>query len=116
MASRRAAPFLVVVLAVLLPHAALASAPQVEVAHLSGEINAITASYLDSAVQQAESDRDAAMVVVTDTPGGLSNSMDDISQHVLNSSVPVVVFVSPPGARDDSAGLFISQSADVLAM
>jgi len=116
MASRRAAPLLVVVLAMLLPRAAIASAPTVEVAHLSGEINAITASYLDAAVQQAESDRDAALVVITDTPGGLSSSMDDISEHFLNSSVPVVVYVSPTGARDDSAGLFISQAADVVAM
>lgn len=99
-----------------MPRLAGASTPTVEVAHLTGEINAITASYLDAAVAQANSNHDAALVVITDTPGGLSDSMDDISQHFLNSVVPVVVFVWPPGARDDSAGLFISQSADVLAM
>ncbi len=116
MAFRRAAPLLVVVLAMLLPRAALASSHTVVVAHLTGEINAITASYLDGAVQQAESDGAAALVVITDTPGGLSDSMDDISEHFLNSKVPVVVYVSPTGARDDSAGLFISMAADVLAM
>jgi membrane-bound serine protease (ClpP class) len=116
MAWRRAAPLLVVGLAMLAPRFALASGPVVEVAQLNGEINAITASYLDGAVQQAQSDGDSALVVVTDTPGGLSSAMDDISEHFLNSTVPVVVFVAPPGARDDSAGLFISQAADVLAM
>lgn len=124
MASRRAAPLPVVVLLVVAPlllalltqrHAS-ASAPVVEVAQLNGEINAITASYLDAAVHQAEGDGAAALVVVTDTPGGLSDSMDDISEHFLNSTVPVIVYVSPTGARDDSAGLFISQAADVLAM
>jgi len=116
MSARRALPLLVTAVAVLSPHLAAASSPTVAVAHLTGEINAVTASYLDAAVQQAETDHDAALVVITDTPGGLSDSMDDISGHFLNSSVPVIVFVAPPGARDDSAGLFISQAADVLAM
>jgi membrane-bound serine protease (ClpP class) len=136
MASRRASPLSVwllpVVLSLVLPAVLLAvsgtlltavaaratDAPSrtIEVAQLNGEINAITASYLDGAVQQAETDHDSALIVVTDTPGGLSDSMDDISEHFLNSSVPVVVFVSPTGARDDSAGLFISQAADVIAM
>lgn len=116
MSARRALPLLVTACAVLLPRVAAGSSPTVEVAHLSGEINAITASYLDAAVAQAAGDGSSALVVVTDTPGGLSDSMDDISRHFLNSSVPVVVFVSPAGARDDSAGLFISQAADVVAM
>jgi len=116
MAWRKAAPWLLVGLAMLVPRAAAAAQPTVEVAHLSGEINAVTASYLDAAVEKAAADRDAALIVVTDTPGGLSDAMDDISQHFLNSSVPVVVYVSPTGARDDSAGLFISQAADVVAM
>jgi membrane-bound serine protease (ClpP class) len=120
MAWRKAAPLLVVGLAMfcsaLRPGSAAAAGRTIEVAQLNGEINAITASYLDGAVAQAESDRAAALVVITDTPGGLSDSMDDISEHFLNSTVPVVVYVSPTGARDDSAGLFISEAADVLAM
>src|SRR5439155_6538889 len=48
--------------------------------------------------------------------GGISNSMDDIVTSLLNCKVPVVVFVYPSGARAASAGLFVAQAADVLAM
>jgi membrane-bound serine protease (ClpP class) len=51
-----------------------------------------------------------------DTPGGLSDSMKDRIQHILESPVPVSVFVSPTGARGASAGFFILLSADVAAM
>ena len=116
MRPRRLAPVLVGTLWALLPVLAHAEAPTVTVASLQGEVNAITASYLDSAVQHAGAVHAAALVVVTDTPGGLSTAMDDIAEHFLSSPVAVVVYVSPSGARDDSAGLFISQAADVLAM
>jgi membrane-bound serine protease (ClpP class) len=51
-----------------------------------------------------------------DTPGGLSDSMTDIIHHILDSPVPVVVYVSPSGARGASAGFLILLSADVAAM
>lgn len=107
---------LVAVLAAILPRVAGATQPTVDVAYLQGEVTPVMASYLDSAVAGAESDGASALLVITDTPGGLSTSMDDISTTFLNSTVPVVVYVSPSGARDDSAGLFISQAASVLAM
>ena len=50
------------------------------------------------------------------TPGGLSDSMKDIIQHILSSAVPVAVYVSPTGARGASAGFFILLSADIAAM
>jgi membrane-bound serine protease (ClpP class) len=55
-------------------------------------------------------------VIVTNTPGGLSTAMDEITTTLLNSPVPVIVYVSPAGARADSAGLFVAQSADLVAM
>ena len=116
MAARRAAPLLVAVLAAILPRLGVASSPTVDVAYLQGEVTPIMASYLVGAVQSAEHDGASALLVVTDTPGGLSSAMDDISTAFLNSTVPVIVYVSPPGARDDSAGLFISMAASVLAM
>jgi membrane-bound serine protease (ClpP class) len=51
-----------------------------------------------------------------DTPGGLSDSMKDIIQHILASQVPVAVYVYPTGARGASAGFFILLSADIAAM
>src|SRR5436305_2511554 len=50
------------------------------------------------------------------TPGGIYTSMDEIVTSLLNSKVPVIVYVYPSGARAASAGLFVAQAADVLAM
>jgi len=56
------------------------------------------------------------VLITMDTPGGLSDSMKDIIQHVLGSPVPVAVYVGPTGARGASAGFFILLCADVAAM
>ncbi|HSP09194.1 MAG TPA: nodulation protein NfeD [Candidatus Dormibacteraeota bacterium] len=103
-------------LAALSPWAASAATPRVEQADLTGDINTIMASYIESSVSRAEADHANALLVVMNTPGGISTSMDDIVTSLLNSSVPVVVFVYPSGARAASAGLFVAQAADVLAM
>lgn len=61
-------------------------------------------------------ERAEAIVVQLDTPGGLDLSMRDIIKECLNASVPVVVYVSPSGARAASAGVLITISAHVAAM
>jgi membrane-bound serine protease (ClpP class) len=93
-----------------------AASPTVEVAHLSGAINAVTANYIGTAVSRAAGEHAGALVVVMDTPGGISTAMDDIVASLLNAPVPVAVYVAPSGARAASAGLFVAQAADVLAM
>ena len=55
-------------------------------------------------------------MILLDTPGGLSTSMKTIYTAELNAKLPVIVYVSPDGARAASAGVWISQAADVLAM
>ena len=55
-------------------------------------------------------------MILLDTPGGLSTSMKKIYTAELNAKIPVIVYVSPDGARAASAGVWISQAADVLAM
>jgi membrane-bound serine protease (ClpP class) len=102
--------------ALLLAVNASAAAPHVEQADLTGDINTITAAYIDSAVTRAEADRADALMVVMNTPGGISTSMDSIVTSLLNSKVPVIVYVYPSGARAASAGLFVAQAADVVAM
>jgi len=102
--------------AVMLPVNAAAATPRVEQADLNGDINTITASYIETSVDRAEADHADALLVVVNTPGGISTSMDDIVTSLVNSTVPVVVYVYPSGARAASAGLFVSQAADVLAM
>ncbi|HEV1991945.1 MAG TPA: nodulation protein NfeD [Candidatus Dormibacteraeota bacterium] len=108
--------FLLFALAAALPIRASAGAPQVERADLVGDINTIMASYIDTAVSRAGADRADALLVVINTPGGISNSMDDIVTSLLNSKVPVIAYVYPSGARAASAGLFVAQAADILAM
>ena len=100
----------------LMPLRVGADQPRVVEADLNGDINNITAGYIASEVSRAESENAAAFLVVLNTPGGISNSMDDIVTSLLNSKVPTIVFVYPSGARAASAGLFVSQAADVLAM
>jgi membrane-bound serine protease (ClpP class) len=83
---------------------------------LDGEVEPILATYIDEGLADAAR-RNASLVLITmDTPGGLSDSMKDIIQHILGSPVPVAVYVSPTGARGASAGFFILLSADVAAM
>src|SRR5438105_5003747 len=100
----------------LLPAQATAAAPHVEQADLNGDINTIMAAYMQASVSRAEADHADALLVVVNTPGGISTSMDDIVTSLVNSSVPVVVYVYPSGARAASAGLFVAEAADVLAM
>jgi len=74
------------------------------------------AEYVVSGIEEAAR-RHASLVLITmDTPGGLSTSMEDIIHHILDSPVPVAIFISPSGSRGASAGFFILLSADVAAM
>jgi len=102
--------------AVLVPLNASAATPHVEQADLNGDINNIMSAYIQTSVNRAEADHADALLVVMNTPGGISTSMDEIVTNLLNSTVPVVVYVYPSGARAASAGLFVAQAADVVAM
>jgi len=83
---------------------------------LDREVEPVLATYIDEGLSDAAK-RNAALVLINmDTPGGLSDSMKDIIQHILASPVPVAVYVSPTGARGASAGFFILLSADIAAM
>jgi membrane-bound serine protease (ClpP class) len=106
----------VVALLARAPTGVSAGSPLVLTASLDGEINPATADYLAQAVGRAQSQHAAALVVLMNTPGGLSDSMDAMVSSLLGSRVPTVVYVAPAGARADSAGLFVAQAADVVAM
>ena len=84
--------------------------------HLDNDINPVTQEYVENAVDRAEDEELAAVVLVLDTPGGLATSMRGIVKRFLASKVPVVVYVSPPGSSADSAGAVIAMSADIAAM
>ena len=92
------------------------AAPLVLELKLDGVVAPILANYIDEGLADA-ANRHASLVLITmDTPGGLSDSMTDIIHHILESPVPVAVYVSPAGARGASAGFLILLSADVAAM
>src|SRR6202030_891951 len=92
------------------------NAPLVVELRLDREVEPVLAAYIDEGLADAAR-RQAALVLITmDTPGGLSDSMTDMIHHIVDSPVPVAVFVSPSGARGASAGFFILLSADVSAM
>jgi len=80
------------------------------------EVNPVTQDYLTNRLSRAAKDGYGAAVILLDTPGGLSTSMKTIYTAELNAKLPVIVYVSPDGARAASAGVWISQAADVLAM
>jgi len=83
---------------------------------LTGTIDPATERWIDQALGEAV-DRDAALVIIRmDTPGGLDTSMRSIVQDIIDAPMPVIVYVSPDGARAASAGLFITQAGDVAAM
>ena len=106
-----------VMLAALAPAVtARAAEPHVLVATLNGVINPITDSYVSKAVDTAVGGHANALIIQMDTPGGLDTSMRRIIKKILGAPVPVVIFVSPSGARAASAGLYITEAADIAVM
>ncbi len=95
---------------------ARASGEHVLVATLNGVINPITDNYVSKAVDRAVQGHATTLVIALDTPGGLDTSMRNINKKMLGAPLPVVIYVSPSGARAASAGLFIAQAADIAAM
>jgi membrane-bound serine protease (ClpP class) len=93
-----------------------ASTPVVLDLNLHGVVEPILATYIEEGIADAER-RQASLILITmDTPGGLSDSMQDIIKHILAARVPVAVYITPTGARGASAGFFILLSADIAAM
>ena len=97
-------------------HAASGERPRVLAVHFDNDINPVTQGYLDDSIDRAERDHDAAVVIVLDTPGGLSSSMRGIVKRFLSATVPVIVYVAPPGSSADSAGAVITMASDLAAM
>ncbi len=108
-------------LALLLVVGVQAQAPATGVApvvviRVDGIINPMTAQYVQRALDIAVRDGAQLLVIELDTPGGLETAMRDIVQDILDSPIPVTVYVSPRGARATSAGMFITLAAHVAAM
>ncbi|MEA3415491.1 MAG: nodulation protein NfeD [Thermodesulfobacteriota bacterium] len=82
----------------------------------SGAISPAISDFLKQGIKKASDNNVSCIIIELDTPGGLAESMRDIVMAILASRVPVVVYVSPGGARAASAGVMITMAADIAAM
>ena len=83
---------------------------------VEGAIDPQMSGYLRDRLAQSQEDDVHAVVIQLDTPGGLDVSMREIVSDILNSDVPVIVWVAPRGARAASAGTFLAYAADLTFM
>ncbi|MGC2449505.1 MAG: nodulation protein NfeD [Candidatus Sulfotelmatobacter sp.] len=79
-------------------------------------IQPISEEYIARAIAEAARRNDEAVLIEINTPGGLVDSTRQIIEHITTSAVPVIIYVTPSGARAASAGFFILESADIAAM
>ncbi len=90
--------------------------PRVLSVEFANDVNPVTQDYLTDAIDRANREDYDAVALLADTPGGLDSSMREIIKKELDSEVPVIFYVYPPGSRAASAGVFLAMAADVAAM
>ena len=98
------------------PTPAFSAATEIFIIELEGPINPGTANYVVRGLENAASMGAALAVIRLDTPGGLASSMRTIVKAILNSPIPVVVYVGPRGAGAASAGVMVTVAGHVAAM
>jgi membrane-bound serine protease (ClpP class) len=110
--------FLAAIIPIILMGVIVAAADRAEVytIRIADAISPGTAEFIKSGIKKAEENQAVCIIIELDTPGGLAESMRIIVQSILASRVPIVVFVSPSGARAASAGVMITMAADIAAM
>ncbi len=84
--------------------AVVSAREQVNIITIDGIINPASSEFISKMIERAETDNANCLIIKLDTPGGLVNAMRDITQDILTAKIPVVVYVSPSGARAGSAG------------
>ncbi len=83
---------------------------------INGIINPVSASYISHYIETAQDEDVECIIIQLDTPGGLMTSMKIIIKKIMNSNVPIIVFVGPQGAQAGSAGVFITMSSHIAIM
>ena len=92
------------------------SNPKVLVIAVDGSINPSSAEYIHSGIKKAGSINAECLIIKLNTPGGLLKSTRVIVSDLLNSKIPIIVYVAPSGAQSASAGVFITLAAHIAAM
>ncbi len=95
---------------------ATARSGEVHRIRIDGVINPISTKFIIEAVERAEEEGAEALLIELDTPGGLLEATRDIVQEFLAAKTPIIVYVSPAGARAGSAGVFITLAAHIAVM
>jgi membrane-bound serine protease (ClpP class) len=116
MKSRLAITLFIALVAFLVSAQASGATGTVPSIELSGEISPATSGWIGSALDDAAGQDAPLAIIRLDTPGGTDDSMREIVKDILAAPMPVVVYVSPDGARAGSAGVFVTEAADVAAM
>jgi membrane-bound serine protease (ClpP class) len=84
--------------------------------NINGSINPASAAFISRAINKAANQKAECIIIHLNTPGGLLKSTRVIVTDILQSQVPVVVYVSPGGAHAGSAGVFITMAAHIAVM
>lgn len=100
----------------LLISSIVSSEPQVLHLFVDGPVHAVTSEYVTKGIDEAEKQNAELCIVQIQTPGGVMDSMRSIISKIINSKVPVAVYVAPSGARATSAGFFITIAGDLAVM
>ncbi|RME20746.1 MAG: hypothetical protein D6800_12845, partial [Candidatus Zixiibacteriota bacterium] len=90
--------------------------PLVYTMTIDGVIDVVTNERIAAALKECQENGASLLVILLDTPGGFTTSTWSINKQLLNSPVPVCVFIYPPGARAGSAGVYITYAANFAAM
>jgi len=97
-------------------HVAAEETAAVHILKVAAPIGPGVAGFVADALDAADRENAACIVIQLDTPGGLAESMRQIVTKILAANTPVIVFVAPSGARAASAGVMITMAADIAAM
>jgi len=79
-------------------------------------INPATAKFILDSIDEATQQGAQCLIVKLDTPGGLLESTRMIVKKELASTMPIIVYVAPSGARAASAGVFVTMAAHIAVM
>ncbi|MFH2011157.1 MAG: nodulation protein NfeD [Pseudomonadota bacterium] len=110
---------LILPLLVFLPYLAFftsANSPHVNVARIDSVINPVVVEFIAESIDKSIKDGAECLIIELDTPGGLDLSMRKIVKNILSADIPIIVYVSPGGARAASAGVMITLASNIAVM